>query len=117
MVEELQDKELADCKLDITFVAWIPKKGAQALSNFRLISLLRSMYKVLAKVLARRMTRVPEGVTYKFQNAFLKGQQILDCSLIAYEKLGSWIKEREGGMIFKVDMLKAYDHMSWNFDL
>lgn len=51
----------------------------------------------------------------EYQNNFVKGHPILNCSLIANELLDSRIKEGSGGRIFRVDMMKAYDLVSWNF--
>lgn len=72
------------------------------------------MYKVITKVLAGRMTEVLTEVISQYQNAFVKGRRILDCSFIASEVLNSKIKGG-GGMIFRVDMMKVYDHASCNF--
>lgn len=53
LVDEFQDGEFLDCKLNTTFIALIPKKGRDGLGGFRPINLLGSMYKILAKILAR----------------------------------------------------------------
>ena len=50
----------------------IPKKGgAENLGDFRPISLLRGLYKLLAKVLANRLKKVLEKVVSEDQNAFV----------------------------------------------
>ncbi|RVX18929.1 Transposon TX1 uncharacterized 149 kDa protein [Vitis vinifera] len=49
------------------------------------ISLLGGVYKLLAKVLSNRIKKVLDKVVSPDQNAFVKGRQILDASLIANE--------------------------------
>ena len=72
--------------LNTTFLVLIPKKGgAEDLGDFRPISLLGGLYKLLAKVLANRLKKVLDRVVSVDQNAFVRGRQILDASLVANE--------------------------------
>ncbi|RVX05297.1 LINE-1 reverse transcriptase-like [Vitis vinifera] len=72
--------------LNTTFLVLIPKKGgAEDLRDFRPISLLGGLYKLLAKVLANRLKKVLDRVVSVDQNAFVRGRQILDASLVANE--------------------------------
>ncbi|XP_034685730.1 uncharacterized protein LOC117914496 [Vitis riparia] len=58
--------------LNSTFLVFIPKKeGAEDLRDFRLISLVGSMYKLLAKVLTNRLKLVMGKVIYDSQQAFI----------------------------------------------
>jgi hypothetical protein len=77
--------------LNATFITLIPKKlGQLEARDFRPISLIGSVYKILAKVLANRLQRIvflisrlqPSvgNLISNSQNAFLGGRQILDCS-------------------------------------
>ncbi|RVW15738.1 putative ribonuclease H protein [Vitis vinifera] len=59
--------------------------GVEDLGDYRPISLLGGLYKLLAKVLANRLKKVIGKVISPDQNAFIKGRQILDGSLIANE--------------------------------
>lgn len=57
----------------------MPKKGgAKDLKDFRSISLVGGLYKLLAKVLANRLKKVVDNLMSDFQNAFVVGKQILD---------------------------------------
>ncbi|RVW82501.1 putative ribonuclease H protein [Vitis vinifera] len=102
--------------LNNTFLVLIPKKsGAEDLRDFRPISLLGGLYKLLAKVLANRLKKVVGKVVSTSQNAFVKGRQILDASLIANEVIDTWQKQKEKGIICKLDIEKAYDSINWKF--
>ncbi|RVX18958.1 Transposon TX1 uncharacterized 149 kDa protein [Vitis vinifera] len=110
-----EDKSFAK-SLNSTFLVLIPKKGgAEDLGDFRPISLLGGVYKLLAKVLSNRIKVVLDKVVSPDQNAFVKGRQILDASLIANEVIDYWLKRKEKGVICKLDIEKAYDSINWNF--
>ena len=102
--------------LNNTFLVLIPKKGGtEDLGDFRPISLLGGLYKLLAKVLANRLKKVVGKVVSPAQNAFVMGRQILDASLIANEVIDSWQKRKEKGLICKLDIEKVYDNINWQF--
>ncbi|XP_034692384.1 uncharacterized protein LOC117919321 [Vitis riparia] len=116
LFKEFFDKKSFAKSLNTTFPVLIPKKGgAEDLGDFRSINLLGGLYKLLAKVLANRLKKVLGKVVSVDQNAFVRGRQILDASLIANEVIDFWHKRKEKGLICKLDIEKAYDSINWNF--
>ncbi|PNX89322.1 cysteine-rich receptor-like protein kinase, partial [Trifolium pratense] len=102
--------------INSTFIALIPKVDSpQRLNDFRPISLVSSIYKILAKVLANRLRLVIGSVISESQTAFVKDRQILDGILIANEVVDEARKSKKELMLFKVDFEKAYDSVDWSY--
>lgn len=63
VVDAFQRKGTFDRSINSTFIALIPKKkGAVEIKDFRPISLLGSVYKILAKLLAERLKLVVDNL-------------------------------------------------------
>ena len=77
--EEFYHHSKFEKSLNATFIALIPKKNdASNIRDFRLISLVGSLYKILSKVLANRLKQVLDQLISESQNSFVGGRQILD---------------------------------------
>lgn len=71
-----------------SFVALIPKKsGVSSLNNFWPISLIGSLYKILAKVLAKRMKGVMGKLIGSEQSDFIKNRFIFDGVVVLNEAI------------------------------
>lgn len=99
-----------------SFIALIPKiHNAKFVKDFRPISLIGSMYKIIGKILANRITEVIDSLISQEQSAFVKGRQILDGPMILNEVVAWCKKMKKKSMLFKVDFEKAYDSIRWDY--
>ncbi|XP_040997873.1 uncharacterized protein LOC121243872 [Juglans microcarpa x Juglans regia] len=90
------------------------KHGATTIEDFR-PSLVSGVYKIISKVLASRLSPVSEQIISKPQNTFICWRQILDSVLIAIECLDHRLREGVSGILCKLDMEKACDHVNLEF--
>ncbi|GKB28200.1 putative RNA-directed DNA polymerase [Tanacetum coccineum] len=99
-----------------SFIVHIPKKtDPLSFSDYRPISLIRCVYKVISKLLALRLAKVTGSVISPNQSAFIEGRQILDGCLIANEIIRMLSLEKLKLLLFKVNFEKAFDSVNWNF--
>ncbi|RVW35158.1 Transposon TX1 uncharacterized 149 kDa protein [Vitis vinifera] len=99
-----------------TFIAMVPKKSQTfKISNYRPISLVTSLYKIIAKVLSARLRKVLHETISGSQRAFVEGRHILDAVMIANEVVDEKRRSGEEGVVFKIALEKAYDHVDWGF--
>ncbi|GJU68923.1 putative RNA-directed DNA polymerase [Tanacetum coccineum] len=99
-----------------SFIVLIPKKlDSLGFSDYRPISLIGCVYKVISKILANKLAKVIPSIINPNQSAFIAGRKILDGCLIANEIIRMASIENLQLLIFKVDFEKAFDSVNWNF--
>lgn len=76
-----------------------------------------SVYKLITKVLARRMARVMEKAVEEDHRAFIGRRQILVATLIINEITEELKHKNLDEILYKLNMEKAYDHVNWEFQI
>jgi hypothetical protein len=90
MVRESQRSEKMLGSFNSTFIALIPKKqDGKSFGDYRSISCCNVIYKIVAKVMARRLNPILNEVISKEQFGFLRNRQIHDAVVVAQEALQS----------------------------
>lgn len=102
-----------------THIRLIPKgTSPRQVADYRPIALCNTHYKIIAKVLTRRLKQFLPQLISKSQSAFVSGRAIADNVLITHETL-HFLRTSEAkkycSMAVKTDMSKAYDRIEWNF--
>nr|GFA48284.1 RNA-directed DNA polymerase, eukaryota, reverse transcriptase zinc-binding domain protein [Tanacetum cinerariifolium] len=94
------------------FITLIPKvSNPLFIKDYRPISLIGLHYKIVAKILSNRLSKVIDSIISPEQSAFISGRQILDGPLILNEIIDWYKKLKKKLMLFKVDFEKAFDYL------
>ena len=105
-----------EIRAEVMLLALIPKVNNPSLpSQFRPISLMNSIMKLLTKVLARRLKCVMNTLVSAHQSAFIKGRHISYSILIANEIIHSLQYNKAAGVVLKINFEKAFDKIKWEF--
>ncbi len=102
--------------INMGLITVVPKTGdCSKLRNWRPITLLGSVYKILAKTLAGRLQAFLPSVIKPNQTGFIEGRSILDNVFIAQDSL-DWAMENDQELVFfLLDFEKTFDRIEWNF--
>nr|GEW64351.1 RNA-directed DNA polymerase, eukaryota [Tanacetum cinerariifolium] len=99
-----------------SFITLIPKThDAKLVKDFRPISLIGSIYKIITNIMANLIILVMSNLVSDVQSAFVANRQILNGPFILNELI-LWCKYKNTKvMIFKVDFEKAFDSVRWDY--
>ena len=97
----------------ITLVPKVPNPGS--MHDYRPISCCNTIYKCISKIIAARIKQCIPDIISPSQSAFVQGRSIADNVLITQDLMLNY--HRDVGpprCALKVDIMKAYDTVSWD---
>lgn len=100
-----------------TALSLLPKNiGAYKIVDFRLISFCNVVYKVISKIIARRMQILLPLMISSSQSAFVKRRLLVENVLLATEMVQGFGRNNiSARRLLKVDLKKAFDCVRWDF--
>lgn len=106
--------------MSATFIALFPKKkgakkGAKDSRDYRPLGLVGSIYRLFSKVLTERLKGVMSNLVDVQQMVFIRGRKIMNTVLVANEVIDPRLKQKKSGILYKLDLEKAYDHVIWEY--
>ena len=98
-------------------ISCLPKgnKDRTVLKNWRPISLLSVLYKIVSASIANRLKLVLDHLVDKTQTGFIAGRYIGQCTRLIYDIMYFSEKKQKDGLLMLIDFEKAFDSISWKF--
>ena len=92
-----------------------PNKNKHFLKNWRPISLLNVVYKMMSSVIANRLKSVLDKVISNDQKGFISGRFIGENIRLIYDILFESKQQNIPGLLVSIDFQQAFDSISWKF--
>ncbi|KAJ4906795.1 Uncharacterized protein Rs2_10453 [Raphanus sativus] len=90
--------------------------GASKITDYRPISCLNTLYKVISRLLVRRLKPILHQLILPNQTAFVEGRLLVENTVLASELVNGYHRNtRSKKITVKVDIAKAFDTLSWEF--
>jgi hypothetical protein len=104
-------------KANATLIALVPKvPNPSTVGDFRPISCCNTVYKCISKILAKRLQVALPMLIDPVQSGFVKGRRIADNIFLTQELMRGYHKSQPSPRCaMKVDIMKAYDNVRWEF--
>jgi hypothetical protein len=116
VIEESRTNGRIHGPFNSNFISLIPKvNDPQTFDDYKPISLCNCIYKIIAKIIARRIKPLLSKAISMEQFGFLEGRQIHEAVGVAQEGLHSLKTTRSKGEILKIDLSKAFDRVNWTY--
>ncbi|XP_059627616.1 uncharacterized protein LOC132270455 [Cornus florida] len=104
-------------EINYTYLALVPKvPNPTSLQDFRPISCCNTIYKVISKLLAKKIQPILPHLIDNYQTAFIKHRRIGDGVFIVQELMKGYTGQVSSPRCtLKVDIHRAYDTVCWEF--
>ncbi|XP_078175174.1 uncharacterized protein LOC144568677 [Carex rostrata] len=116
LVQEFYHETVDLRPLNTANIIMIPKKNdAVQLKDYRPISIISLVPKIISKLLAVRLSRFLPSLISINQTAFVRGRQISENFVVVREIMQYVSQARQFVAFFKIDFAKAFDTVNWDF--
>jgi hypothetical protein len=110
------DKSCLTTNFRSACIKLIPKKGEiSSIKNWRPISLLSNMYKILSRAINNRLNKVVNRICTRAQKGFNNRRYTQECLINVLETIQHCHVNNINGAVVAVDMAKAFDTLSHDF--
>ena len=97
-------------------IVLIPKKdGAESITDYRPISLIHAVAKIISKLLALRLAPKMNELISPCQSAFIKGRNIYANFLYVRNVAQCFHRNKTPSLLLKLDISKACDSVRWDY--
>jgi hypothetical protein len=97
-------------------IVLLPKSAeVESMKEFKPIALIHPVGKIIAKVLANRLTPKLDRLVHVNQNAFIKGRFIHDSFNLVQASAKQLHARKVACLLLKIDIARAFDLVSWPF--
>jgi Reverse transcriptase (RNA-dependent DNA polymerase) len=102
--------------LNGSYIFMVPKsENAVKPSEYRPISVIHAIQRILSKILAERIQPHLPALVQPTQTGFVKGRNIFKEFIYAQEIISAAKRQKRQIALFKADIFKAFDSVSWDF--
>jgi retron-type reverse transcriptase len=97
-------------------IVLLPKKdGAQTIADYRPISIMHSVSKLLAKILANQLAPKMDKLISRSQSAFIMGRSIQDNFQYVRGAANHFQRAKTPMLMLKLDITKTFDNVKWEY--
>lgn len=99
-----------------TILTLVPKfPGASATGDYRPISCLNTVYKVISRLLVQRLKPILSDLILPNQTTFIQDRLLLENTVLAAEIMNGYhLQTRARRLTLKIDISKAFDIVNWS---